>query len=374
MNTLVVARSDIARIVTEVGRDGLMDELITALTEALRNYDSRITEVRKRDGFNYDRRRGSGIARGAPQELTGGLLEWMPVMELGGTAIIKTVSYNPNNPREHGIPTILATTSQYDVQTGHLMALSDGVFLTALRTGAASAIATRILAHPKSRTVGMIGCGAQAVTQLHALSRVCTIDKVLVHDTDPAAKKSFAQRVAFLKLEVRPEELKTIEAEADILVTATSVPVGKGPVFEGRDLKPWVHINSVGSDVPGKTECPREVVERALVCPDFRPQAMLEGECQQIPDDLIGPSLAQLVKTPDRFTEYREKLTLFDSTGFALEDKVVLEMILAHAARLGLGTALAIEAMPSDPLDPYSVVEAEEASAGLRSVAGLAKR
>jgi L-lysine cyclodeaminase len=364
VKTLVIARSDVAKIVADVGRDALMDELIHGLTDALRAYDSRVTEVRKRDGFNYDRRRGGGTVRGAPQDLTGSLLEWMPVMELGGSATIKTVSYNPNNPRRYGIPTILATTSQYDVKNGHLVALSDGVFLTALRTGASSAIATRILARRTSSTVGMIGCGAQAVTQLHALSRVCQLERVLIHDVDPGAKDSFPKRVAFLGLDVRAKELRELEAESDILCTATSVGVGKGPVFDGRELKPWVHLNAVGSDVPGKTECPRDVVERALVCPDFRSQAMLEGECQQIPEDMIGPSLAQLVKAPETFEAYREKTTLFDSTGFALEDKVVLELFLAHAARLGLGTAIAIEAMPSDPLNPYSLSESEAQADG----------
>ncbi|MDB4955279.1 MAG: ornithine cyclodeaminase [Myxococcales bacterium] len=355
MKTRLLSRHDIATILHQVGRDVLMDALIAALTGAFTSYDSRIVEVRKRDGFNYDRRRGGGGAA-ISQELAGGLLEWMPVLDLGSTSTVKMVSYNPKNPIRHGIPTIIATIFQHDIRTGHLLAISDGLFLTALRTGAASAIATRILAHPDARTVGIVGCGAQAVTQLHALSRVMKIDKVYVHDIAPEAARSFAKRVDFLGFDVSVVEVATLERSVDVLITATSVALGQGPVFPGDELRPHLHINAIGADVPGKTECPAAVVEAAaLVCPDFRAQAVVEGECQQLPEDRIGPSLAQLVKESERYQEYRSRLTIFDSTGFALEDKVAMELFLGYADKLGLGSDVEIEAMPLDPLDPYSI-------------------
>jgi ornithine cyclodeaminase/alanine dehydrogenase-like protein (mu-crystallin family) len=356
-NTRLLSRQDIATIAHEIGRDAIMDALIAALTDSFARYDSRIVEVRKRDGFNYDRRRGGG--GGTPPispELAGGLLEWMPVLDLGAAATIKILSYNPRNPARHGIPTIIATNFQHDIKTGHLLAIADGVFLTALRTGAASAIATRILAHPDARTVGMIGCGAQAVTQLHALSRIMRVEKVLAFDIDSAAARSFPRRVEFLGVDVTLAEVAEVECEADVLVTATSVPLGGGPVFPGKKLRPHLHINAVGADVPGKTECPLAIVESAaLVCPDFRAQAVVDGECQQLSEDRIGPSLAQLVKDSSSYREYQTRLTIFDSTGFALEDKVALELFLGYADRLGLGTDIELEALPLDPLDPYAI-------------------
>jgi ornithine cyclodeaminase/alanine dehydrogenase-like protein (mu-crystallin family) len=334
-----------------------MDAMISSLTDAFLRYDSRVTEVRKRDGFNYERAPHAAIS----PELAGGLLEWMPVLELGAASTIKMVAYNPKNPGRHGIPTIMATILQHDIKTGHLVAITDGVFLTALRTGAASAIATRILAHPDASVVGIIGCGAQAVTQLHALSRVMRIERVLAYDLDPEALASFAARVAFIGVEVVPTNVASLEANVDVLVTATSVAVGEGPVFPGRSLRSHLHINAIGADVPGKTECPAAVVEAAaLVCPDFRAQAIVEGECQQLPEDRIGPSLPQLVKDRTHGKEVRSRLTIFDSTGFALEDKIAMELFLGYAEQLGLGTDLVIESTPLDPLDPYSL-EALEA-------------
>jgi len=352
MKTRLLSRSDVVEIVQKVGRDALMDAMIAALTDAFVRYDPRAVEVRRRDGFNYDRAPGTPIS----PEVAGGLLEWMPVLEIGGASTIKMVAYNPKNPARHGIPTIMATILQHDIQTGHLMAITDGVFLTALRTGAASAIATRILAHPDASVVGIIGCGAQAVTQLHALSRVMRIEKVLAYDLDPAALASFPGRVAFIGVDVVPTDVASLEGNVDVLVTATSVAVGQGPVFPGRARQPHLHINAIGADVPGKTECPATVVEAAaLVCPDFRAQAIVEGECQQLPEDRIGPSLPQLVQDPARYEDYRSRLTIFDSTGFALEDKVAMELFLGYAEQLGLGTDIAIESMPLDPLDPYSL-------------------
>ena len=232
MKTRLLSRSDVVEIVRKVGHDALMDAMISSLTDVFLRYDSRAVEVRKRDGFNYDRCSRTLIS----PEVAGGLLEWMPVLELGAASTIKMVAYNPKNPARHGIPTIMATMFQHDIKTGHLVAITDG------------------------------------------------------------------------------------------------------------------------ADVPGKTECPATVVDAAaLVCPDFRAQAIVEGECQQLPEDRIGPSLPQIVKDRAHCKDYRSRLTIFDSTGFAREDKVAMELFLGYAENFGLGTDVTIESTPLDPLDPYAL-------------------
>lgn len=342
--TLLVTQADLRSIVEAVGLDALMDQLIVALSDALRSFDGATTEVRKREGFLLDHPRQPGV------------LEWMPVMHRGHTVTVKMVGYSPLNPEEHTLPTIIATNSLYDVRTGHLLALMDGVFATALRTGAASAVATRCLASPRSTVLGLVGTGAQAVTQLHAISRLFPLEQVLAYDINPDALHSFAGRVGFLKLDVRPATLAEVEARADILCTATSVAVGAGPVISGLELKPHVHINAVGSDLPGKTELPRALLERSLVVPDYLEQARVEGECQQLSPEKIGPDLVTLMKAPERYEAWRQRGTVFDSTGYALEDQVVTELLLKHAEQLGLGTPVALETIGGDALDPYSLL------------------
>ena len=93
------------------------------------------------------------------------------------------------------------------------------------------------------------------------------------------------------------------------------------------------------------------------MCPDFRPQAVKEGECQVLDDEAIGPDLVELVKHEDLYTVHREVLTVFDSTGWALEDHVVVGVLVRHGSLLGLGTELQLEAFASDPKNPYVICD-----------------
>lgn len=232
----------------------------------------------------------------------------------------------------------------------------DATFITALRTGAASAIASEILARPESASLGLIGCGAQAVTQLHALSRVFPLQKVYIHDTDPDTTLSFARRVGCLGLDglsIEPLRPQDFLPRVDLLCTATSVDIEAGPVFVAAELKPWIHVNAVGSDFPGKTEVPWELLRESLVCPDFEAQAIKEGECQQLAPEEIGPDLHSLVKDREGVTRVRMRKTVFDSTGWAFEDMVCMEMFMEYAAEFEIGRFLELESISSDCRNPY---------------------
>jgi ornithine cyclodeaminase/alanine dehydrogenase-like protein (mu-crystallin family) len=343
MKTLVLSIHDIHTLVNRVGLHRLMDEMIDRLVAALQEYNRETHVIPARGGFHYCE---PGL----------GLLEWMPSMKVGVHATIKIVGYHPTNPILRNLPTILSTISAFDVTTGHLRAIADATFLTALRTGAASAVASKIMAISHSRTVGLIGCGAQALTQLHALSRMFDIEHVFVYDVDPAVSLSFLDRASFLDLEiaaVQQEALPSLIGKADILCTATTVAIGEGPVIPDVETKPWLHINAVGSDFPGKIELPRSLLERSIVCPDFLDQAINEGECQQLGREEIGPTLAELVQHEEAYRFLQEKLTVFDSTGWALEDRVAMTMLMEYAAELRLGSFLQVEACSTDPRHPY---------------------
>jgi ornithine cyclodeaminase/alanine dehydrogenase-like protein (mu-crystallin family) len=320
-----------------------MDLMTDRLSEALAGSAQGTGNTPTRDGFRRC-------------HAESGALEWMPHHEPGRAVTIKTVAYTPGNPGSLGLPTVLGTVARYDDATGHLVAISDGVLLTAIRTGAASAVASRLLAIPGARVLGLIGAGAQAVTQLHALSRVFPLERVLVHDIDPHHAASFAHRAAFTGLPVEVAGVPEIEAAADIICTATTVPIGAGPVLAGDSLRPHVHINAVGADLPGKVELPLHVLRRALVCPDHVGQSCREGECQQLGGHELGPDLPTICARPELAHQNRWRTTVFDSTGFALEDHVALDLILELAIRAGLGQRVELECIPGDALDPYGSV------------------
>lgn len=339
-HTIFLSPKHITSVIREVGSNTLIDELIEQLTHAFAEYDAQLMQIPIRAGFKYDQPRT-------------GLLEWMPILNSGSQMLMKIVGYHPKNPELNEIPTILSNFSLYDATTGQLLAILDGTLLTALRTGAASAVASRVLASPDSSEVGIVGCGAQSITQLHALSRVFDIRTVRYFDPDESAIHSFRKRCWFLEnVDFIASEVGEVVSNSDVLCVATSIDVGMGPVFKDVSTKPRLHINAVGSDFPGKTELPLSLVERAYVSPDCLEQAIKEGECQQIPANSIGKSLAELLRLSVD-TKLQNSTTIFDSTGWALEDFVVTQIFLRHAKRLGIGDELQSLPMVQDPKNPY---------------------
>lgn len=336
--------SDIHTLVRRVGPNALLDELIEALEDALQSYSPEDVQTVPRDGFVHGN----------------GLLEWMPASRKDGRTVLKMVGYQPLNPSRHEMPTILATVGLYDAGTGRMEFLMDGTLMTAMRTGAASAVASRILASRCSETLGLIGCGCQAVTQLQALSRIFPLKRVLAFDVEPGQAERFAARMRELDLcqiPIEASRLEQVVASSDVICVATSSEVGAPPVI-GMDMshKPWLHINAVGADFVGKVELSKDLLGSAFVCPDFLPQARLEGECQQLNAGQIGPDLATLVQNPEMHPS-PQGLTVFDSTGWALEDLVAAEIFLAHAERLGLGQEFDLEGGRHEPKDPYRFLE-----------------
>ena len=342
MKTIILSKLDVQNVITAVGVDQLMDELISKLEKAFKDFDPQRTVVPVRDGFSYS----------SPQQ---GLVEWMPMLETGKHVMMKLVGYHPRNPELNQLPTILSDFSLYNATTGQVEAIVDGTLLTAIRTGAASAVASRVLAHPESRTVGLIGCGAQAVTQLHAISRLFDIDRVCFFDTDHNTVCSFEQRCrSFIdNASFKSSSLENVVEVADIISVATSMDIGAGPVFADQPTKEHLHINAIGSDFPEKFEVPVEMLKRSFVTPDVRAQAEIEGECQQLEASDIGDEFYEVLRRAEQHVELQKRRTVFDSTGWVLEDYVVTKLFLDHAERLGIGTRVSMGAGVEDPKSPY---------------------
>lgn len=323
-----------------------MDDLIREIEKALTTYNSEDTQIPMRSGFNY-------------KKPFLGLVEWMPIMKQGEEVVIKVVGYHPENPELFKVPTILSTISSYDTHTGHLNYLVDGVLLTALRTGAASALASKLMAKKDAKVLGLMGCGAQSITQIHAISRLFDIERILIYDADQGSMDSLKERISPIQLDVIPEHSTIVEilAESDIICTATSIAPEEGPLFKDYVSKRDLHINAVGADFPGKFELPKTLLQEAFVCPDFLDQALIEGECQQLEQNEIGPTWIELVQNKSLQKKYQSGLSVFDSTGWALEDQVVATLFAKYAEDLGLGTKMNIESFSEDEKNPYGMIQ-----------------
>ncbi|MCH6255171.1 hypothetical protein MLD52_01340 [Puniceicoccaceae bacterium K14] len=345
MKTTFLSSKDIETIIIDVGVDHLLDNLIEKLRTGFASKELANAQIPTRSGLYYT-------------EPDLGLLEWMPAAT-DNQATLKIVGYHPTNPGKRKLPTILSTLCAFDTDTGHMRGILDGTFPTALRTGAMSAVASSILT-PSNRPLSLafIGGGAQAVTQAHALSRVLNIEKIFVHDKIDGAAQSLKNRIEFLQI---PVHVLSREAfieqlpDFDLLCTCTSEVPGTGALFEDFLNKSDLHINAVGSDFPEKFELPHALLKRAFVCPDFLEQAFIEGECQQLKRSDVSFDLAALLTaTKKQQEEFRNGLTVFDSTGHAYADFIATEFFLQYAEDLGLGSQIELESVPDDPLNPYS--------------------
>jgi len=257
---------------------------------------------------------------------------------------VKIVSVFPRN-LEIGLPTIFALVVVVEAATGRPVAVMDGTYLTALRTGAASGAATELLARQDAKVAAIFGAGAQGRTQLLAVCEVRDIERAWVYDVNPQAAERYAQEMggqgrvpADLRVASSPAEAVR---EADVLCTATT---SQTPVFADADLKPGVHINAVGSFTPEMQEIPEQTVGRARLVVGSR-----EG-CLAETGDLIIPIRKGLITEDDIYAELGEiaagirpgresagEITLFKSVGNAVQDVSVAKWVMEAAQRLGLG-------------------------------------
>ena len=342
--TLILNHDDVAAILRIVGLDNVMLQLINRMTSVFEDPATATLDVPVRSGFYYD-------------QPASGLVEWMPLHEPGRAVFQKAVGYHPRNPVDGRLPTVIASLQKFDPRTGALLAIADGRLMTALRTGAGSAVATRYFAD-LSRPVrlGLVGCGAQAVTQWHALTQVAELREIVVADRDESVARSFAERIRPFRsapISVTISSAQDVVESADVVCTATSVEVGAGPVIPGDFGHDSIHINAVGSDLPGKTEIPIEVLRQSFVCPDFYAQAIVEGECQQLNADEIGPSILEVGQNPSAYSDTKASRTVFDSTGWAVEDWVVLDLFVELAEATELGRTVEFTGDVDDPWNPY---------------------
>jgi ornithine cyclodeaminase/alanine dehydrogenase-like protein (mu-crystallin family) len=247
---------------------------------------------------------------------------------------LKVVSVFPRNPAR-GLPTLSALVVMLDPETGAPAALLDGAFLTAWRTGAASGLATDLLARPDAESLALIGAGAQARTQLLAVAAVRSLRRVRVYSRTHARAQALIEEMQGQEgipqdIAVAPTPEAAV-AEADIVCTATNSSV---PVFDGQALRPGTHINAIGSFTLEMRELDEETFRRAArVVVDSRAAALAEaGEVvwairQGIlrEADLVELGEIAAGRRPGR--ERPEEITLFKSVGLAVQDLVAAQRV-----------------------------------------------
>tara|TARA_Y100001934_G_C12296723_1_gene747785 strand:- start:347 stop:1312 length:966 start_codon:yes stop_codon:yes gene_type:complete len=258
---------------------------------------------------------------------------------LDNAAGVKWVNSHPHNFERFGLPTVMGLYILSDPTNALPLAVMDATYLTAIRTGAAAAVASKYLAPLPSTTLGLLGCGVQAHFLLEAHNVLFPELKIIVNDLDTDTANAFARKYN--------AQIGSVEQVSNCDIVCTSTP-SRSPLISQEMLKnKTVHINAMGADASGKQEIASEIVRDASIIVDELEQAAHSGEInvplknQAIAVSDIVATLGQvIVGERNPRSEYPKRTTLFDSTGLALQDVAVARAIFDAANKLSLGQTI----------------------------------
>lgn len=266
----------------------------------------------------------------------GGDFRAMPAF-MEGSAGVKWVNAHPQNPNRFGLPSVMGMYILSDPASAEALAVLDATYLTALRTGAAAGVASKYLARKDAKTVGFVGSGVQARTMLAAIRAAVGDLEVLASDSNEAAASGFAEEAGGRSVTV--EEA----CAADIVCTAT--PVRK-PIVRNEWIRPGTHINAMGADAHGKQELDTAILKRSLVVVDDVPQASGSGEVNvplsegAIALSDLHASLGEIVAGTATGRSSEDQITVFDSTGLAVQDVALARLAFDRAGDQDIGMEL----------------------------------
>jgi ornithine cyclodeaminase/alanine dehydrogenase-like protein (mu-crystallin family) len=260
----------------------------------------------------------------------------------------KTNANFPDNPRRFGRPTIQGTVVLADASSGEPLAVMDSASVTALRTGAATAVAAKFLARRDTHTATIVGCGVQGELQLAAIAAVLPLQRAWLVDTDYARSEALAARAA-ASLGLRVEAAKDLRAalrESAVCVTCTP---SRRAFLGAADVAPGTFIAAVGADSQGKQELEPALVASATLVVDVLEQCAEIGELQHVlaagllTREQVHAELADVVsgRRPGRTRD--DEITIFDSSGTALQDVAAAMAVYENARAAGRGTEVALD-------------------------------
>ncbi|WP_135305100.1 ornithine cyclodeaminase family protein [Haloarcula amylovorans] len=299
-----------------------MSDVIPAVEDAFAAYERGTAQMPAKsyiDLVEYN-----GDFRAMPAYMDAG--EW-------DAAGIKWVNVHPDNPDDHGLPTVMGTMIYSDPDTALPLAIMDGTELTMKRTGAAAAVATDYLAVEDATSLGIIGAGVQSYTQVQAISEIRPIRDIVVSDPDDERAQAFVDHFGD-EFSVRKGDIADA-ASCDVLSTVTPV---RDPIVSREDLGDHTHVNAMGADAEGKQELADEILLEAKLVIDDHAQTTHSGEINvpysegTLTDEGIYGDLGEIVVGGKDGRIEDDSITVFDSTGLAIQD-VAAARVAYRAAR-----------------------------------------
>ena len=324
MKTLLLKKNDVGRLIG-------MTEVIGAVEEAYKAFSSAQVEQPDYIGIHLPSRRG---------EID---------FKLGYYKVAEMISMKAhsggftNNPVEHGVPNSMGTILLFDAKSCALICIMDGSLITGLRTGAAGAVSVKALARKNARTIASIGTGNQARMQIRAINEILKIEEIHAWDSTYGTSSKYKadiEREFGIPVTVASSKKEAVE-RADILITTTR---GKGSLVEAEWVKPGTHIVAIGTDQRGKQELDPELFRNAKIIVDSLSQCTEKGETWHplnkniIAKDDIHGEIGEVLLGRKPGRESDDEITIFNSTGMAIQDNTTANKIYQNAIANNVGT------------------------------------
>ncbi|MGQ9543803.1 MAG: alanine dehydrogenase [Candidatus Bathyarchaeia archaeon] len=319
-----------------------VNEILEAVEQAFREKGEGRVQMPPKTYIYYDKYNGD--------------LRVMPAyIESMEASAVKVVNVHPYN-RKFNLPTVMALITLIDPKTGAPQAVMDGTEITAMRTGAAAGVATKYLARKDAGRLGVVGAGVQGSKQLDFIVNVRDIVEVKVYDIREEAKNSFIQMVKQRYPRIRVAAAESVEEAVkgqDVICTVTP---SRGPIVMDEWIGDGTHINAIGADAPGKEELDPKILKRAMIVVDDWEQALHSGEVN-VPismglisrEDIYG-ELGEVVVGKKKGRTSSGELTIFDSTGLAIQDAAVAKLVYKKALEKRVGSWIEFSTFNSDAL------------------------
>lgn len=328
VKTLLLTEKEVKQLLT-------IDEVIKAVESAFKEKGLKRVQMPAKLYLFY--KKYNGDLRSMPSYLE----------ELNISAV-KIVNVHPDNRAKYDLPTVMATIILVDPKNGAPIAIMGGTTITRMRTGAAGAVAAKYLAKKDSKIVGLVGAGAQARTQLMGLLEVYgKLEEVRVCDISEKARNAFMNEMqpkyGHLCKIIPVSNVKEAVQGSDIVVTTTP---SRKPIVMNEWVEPGMHLNCIGADAPGKEEVDPAILKRAKIVVDDWEQASHSGEINvpfsegTITKEDIWAEIGEVVAGLKTGRVSQDEITLFTSTGLAIQDAVTAHLAYEKALKEEIGRSI----------------------------------
>jgi len=243
---------------------------------------------------------------------------------------LKVGSYFPTNDAA-GLPRHDSIILLFDQAKGRIGAIVEAGKLNAYRTAAADAVATDALAHSDAQTLALFGTGHQAAYEAQAIARIRPLTKIMVVGRHAGRTRCFVAHLRENGLPAEEAQAETACRAADIIVTATTATK---PLFQADWVRPGTHISSMGSDAIGKQELPPQLFAQSRLFCDLPEQSARIGEFQHAESGIPLTAIGAVLSDTSEGRRTAKEITIFDSSGIALQDLYIAEFIIAATSFL----------------------------------------